>query len=74
MHLSSPDPAIEKNSLVLMKLCWLFPQFHSKMENAEVLEMTVKKVEDILKNRTQGLHNSVTLYFYHRKYDGTPPL
>ncbi|KAM9358989.1 hairy-related 13 [Symphorus nematophorus] len=27
--------------------------FHSKMENAEVLEMTVKKVEDILKNRTQ---------------------
>lgn len=29
------------------------------MENAEVLEMTVKKVEDILKNRTQGLHNSV---------------
>uniref|UniRef100_A0A3Q2ZFS0 Transcription cofactor HES-6 n=1 Tax=Kryptolebias marmoratus TaxID=37003 RepID=A0A3Q2ZFS0_KRYMA len=27
--------------------------FHLKMENAEVLEMTVKKVEDILKNRTQ---------------------
>ncbi|XP_053728420.1 hairy-related 13 [Synchiropus splendidus] len=27
--------------------------FHSKMENAEVLEMTVKKVEDILKNRSQ---------------------
>ncbi|KAF7658441.1 hypothetical protein LDENG_00012900 [Lucifuga dentata] len=27
--------------------------FHSKMENAEVLEMTVKKVEDILKNRTR---------------------
>ncbi|XP_029301528.1 hairy-related 13 [Cottoperca gobio] len=26
---------------------------HSKMENAEVLEVTVKKVEDILKNRTQ---------------------
>uniref|UniRef100_A0A3Q2YJI9 Hairy-related 13 n=1 Tax=Hippocampus comes TaxID=109280 RepID=A0A3Q2YJI9_HIPCM len=26
---------------------------HSKMENAEVLEMTVKKVEDVLKNRTQ---------------------
>jgi len=24
------------------------------MENAEVLEMTVKKVEDVLKNRTQG--------------------
>ncbi len=29
------------------------------MENAEVLEVTVKKVEDILKNRTQGLHISV---------------
>ncbi|XP_041849846.1 hairy-related 13 [Melanotaenia boesemani] len=28
-------------------------EFHSKMENAEVLEMTVKKVEDILKSRTQ---------------------
>ncbi|XP_061924598.1 transcription cofactor HES-6-like isoform X1 [Entelurus aequoreus] len=28
-------------------------QLHSKMENAEVLEMTVKKVEDILKNRSQ---------------------
>ncbi|XP_075906127.1 hairy-related 13 [Nelusetta ayraudi] len=28
-------------------------EFHSKMENAEVLEMTVKKVEDILKNRSQ---------------------
>ncbi|XP_078100481.1 transcription cofactor HES-6-like [Sander vitreus] len=27
--------------------------FHSKMENAEVLEITVKKVEDVLKNRTQ---------------------
>ncbi|KAL3992298.1 AT-hook-containing transcription factor [Sarotherodon galilaeus] len=27
--------------------------FHSKMENAEVLELTVKKVEDILKNRKQ---------------------
>ncbi|XP_077397310.1 hairy-related 13 [Festucalex cinctus] len=26
---------------------------HSKMENAEVLEMTVKKVEDVLKNRAQ---------------------
>lgn len=25
------------------------------MENAEVLEMTVKKVEDILKNRDQGM-------------------
>ncbi|KAK0148324.1 Transcription cofactor HES-6 [Merluccius polli] len=27
--------------------------FQSKMENAEVLEMTVKKVEDILQNRSQ---------------------
>lgn len=45
-----------------MELCWLFPQFHSKMENAEVLEITVKKVEDILKNRSQGLRNSVQLY------------
>ncbi|CAL1571669.1 unnamed protein product [Knipowitschia caucasica] len=27
--------------------------FHAKMENAEVLELTVKKVEDILKNRNQ---------------------
>ncbi|TNN01305.1 hairy-related 13 [Takifugu flavidus] len=26
---------------------------HSKMENAEVLEMTVKKVEDVLKDQTQ---------------------
>ncbi|XP_037534057.1 transcription cofactor HES-6 [Nematolebias whitei] len=26
---------------------------HSKMENAEVLEMTVKKVDEILQNRTQ---------------------
>lgn len=25
------------------------------MENAEVLELTVKKVEDILKNRKQGV-------------------
>lgn len=32
-----------------------FLQFHSKMENAEVLELTVKKVEDILKNRKQGV-------------------
>lgn len=32
----------------------LFSQFNSKMENAEVLEVTVKKVEDILKSRSQG--------------------
>uniref|UniRef100_A0A3B5KJN4 Hes family bHLH transcription factor 6 n=1 Tax=Takifugu rubripes TaxID=31033 RepID=A0A3B5KJN4_TAKRU len=30
-----------------------FRQIHSKMENAEVLEMTVKKVEDVLKDQTQ---------------------
>ena len=41
-------------------LAGCFPQFHSKMENAEVLEMTVKKVEDVLKNRNQGLHTSVS--------------
>lgn len=33
-------------------------QIHSKMENAEVLEMTVKKVEDVLKNQTQGTRTS----------------
>lgn len=36
----------------------LFPQIHSKMENAEVLEMTVRKVEDIVKNQSQGTHAS----------------
>lgn len=44
-----------------MGFCWFFSQFHSKMENAEVLEMTVKKVEDILKNRTQGMISSAEL-------------
>lgn len=44
-----------------MELYRLFSQFHSKMENAEVLEMTVKKVEDILKNRDQGMLGSVEL-------------
>lgn len=46
-------PPVPAGHRVLMEpLC---PQLHSKMENAEVLEMTVKKVEDILKKRTQGL-------------------
>lgn len=44
--------------LFLMALLCPFPQIHSKMENAEVLEMTVKKVEDILQNQTQGMHTS----------------
>lgn len=35
-----------------------FRQIHSKMENAEVLEMTVKKVEDVLKDQTQGMRTS----------------
>lgn len=39
-------------------LCPFPAQIHSKMENAEVLEMTVKKVEDILKNQTQGMDTS----------------
>lgn len=56
---SSPVPAMWRQNLFLMGLHWFFPQFHSKMENAEVLEMTVKKVEDILKNRAQGIRSSV---------------
>lgn len=44
--------------LFLKELLSRFQQIHSKMENAEVLEMTVKKVEDILKNQTQGMHPS----------------
>ena len=42
------------------------------MENAEVLEMTVKKVEDILKNRSQGLDWFAHLYTdasYHLRSD-----
>ncbi|XP_059931966.1 hairy-related 13 isoform X2 [Gadus macrocephalus] len=37
----------------LQELRNLLADADSKMENAEVLEMTVKKVEDILQNRTQ---------------------
>lgn len=44
--------------LFLRELLSPFQQIHSKMENAEVLEMTVKKVEDILKNPSQGMHTS----------------
>lgn len=44
-----------RRELLQVELIWLFSQFHSKMENAEVLELTVKKVEDILKNRKQGV-------------------
>lgn len=47
------------SSVLTGLLLLVFPQFHSKMENAEVLEMTVKKVEDVLKNRNQGLHAPV---------------
>lgn len=47
-----------QRNVLLTGLHWFLPQFHSKMENAEVLEMTVKKVEDILKNRTQGVFTS----------------
>lgn len=32
-------------------------QSQSKMENAEVLEMTVKRVEGCLLNRAQGIHS-----------------
>lgn len=48
------------SSVLTGLLLLVFPQFHSKMENAEVLEMTVKKVEDVLKNRNQGLHAPVS--------------
>lgn len=51
---------------------FLFLQFHSKMENAEVLEMTVKKVEDILKNKTQGmLHSNHTASWWPVWYHNT---
>lgn len=33
---------------------FLSPQLQSKMENAEVLEETVKHVESVLQNRAQG--------------------
>jgi len=53
-------PLVEKKrrarineSLLELRTLLADTDFHNKMENAEVLEMTVKKVEDILKNRTQ---------------------
>lgn len=60
---SSPEVTWRRGSgeaLLMDFLTFLFPaQLHSKTENAEVLEMTVKKVEEVLKNRSQGLHSSV---------------
>ncbi|XP_040059528.1 hairy-related 13 isoform X2 [Gasterosteus aculeatus] len=53
-------PLVEKKrrarineSLQELRTLLVDTDFHSKMENAEVLEMTVKKVEDVLKSRTQ---------------------
>uniref|UniRef100_A0A1A7WAS1 Transcription cofactor HES-6 n=2 Tax=Iconisemion striatum TaxID=60296 RepID=A0A1A7WAS1_9TELE len=53
-------PLVEKKrrarineSLLELRSLLADTDLHSKVENAEVLEMTVKKVEDILKNRTQ---------------------
>jgi len=34
--------------------CLIHSQLQSKLENAEVLELTVKRVESILQNRAQG--------------------
>lgn len=68
LHLSSPvlrDTDKRFKVWFVMEICCSFPQFHSKMENAEVLEMTVKKVEDVLKNRNQGLHNPVQIILYY---------
>ncbi|XP_061576234.1 hairy-related 13 [Cololabis saira] len=41
------------DSLLELRTLLADSDLHSKMENAEVLEMTVKKVEEILKNRDQ---------------------
>uniref|UniRef100_A0A3Q3M6Z1 Hairy-related 13 n=1 Tax=Mastacembelus armatus TaxID=205130 RepID=A0A3Q3M6Z1_9TELE len=56
----SRKPLVEKKrrarineSLQELRTLLADTELHSKMENAEVLEMTVKKVEDILKNRAQ---------------------
>nr|XP_020442384.1 transcription cofactor HES-6-like [Monopterus albus] len=56
----SRKPLVEKKrrarineSLQELRTLLADTDFHSKMENAEVLEFTVKKVEDILKNRAQ---------------------
>ncbi|KAM4565597.1 hairy-related 13 [Odontesthes bonariensis] len=53
-------PLVEKKrrarineSLLELRTLLADTDFHSKMENAEVLEITVKKVEDILKSRSQ---------------------
>ncbi|KAM9733186.1 hairy-related 13 [Menidia menidia] len=53
-------PLVEKqrrarmnDSLLELRTLLTDADLHSKMENAEVLEMTVKKVEDILKSRNQ---------------------
>lgn len=46
----SVSKSMKTNDTVL----YLSPQFQSKMENAEVLEMTVKRVEHILQSRSQG--------------------
>ncbi|KAF7219418.1 transcript variant X2 [Nothobranchius furzeri] len=53
-------PLVEKKrrarineSLLELRSLLADTHLHSKVENAEVLEMTVKRVEDILKNRTQ---------------------
>lgn len=32
----------------------IYNQLQTKMENAEVLELTVKRVENILQNRSKG--------------------
>lgn len=63
--LNSVVPQGDLHSFVLASLCcgcllltsfsFCHPlQLQSKMENAEVLEMTVKRVESILQNRAQG--------------------
>ncbi|XP_068601605.1 hairy-related 13 [Brachionichthys hirsutus] len=53
-------PLVEKkrrarinDSLTELRTLLADADLHSKMENAEVLEMTVKRVEELLKNRTQ---------------------
>jgi hypothetical protein len=41
-------------------------QLQSKMENAEVLELTVRRVENILQSQAQGTTRvSMLLYCYH---------
>uniref|UniRef100_A0A3Q2YPV8 Transcription cofactor HES-6 n=1 Tax=Hippocampus comes TaxID=109280 RepID=A0A3Q2YPV8_HIPCM len=57
---SNTKPLVEKkrrarinDSLHELRVLMADTEFHSKMENAEVLEMTVKRVESILQNRAQ---------------------